>query len=158
MVHDYITVYFKNLEDNLDQETLRVIFLDDNRCQIDDIPLFAYNLAKKDIITITNDNGVISFDDFSEFSGNSTLQVVLLNPTDGTRQTIKNALLKFNIEFKYFSPDYFAIHIPKDTDYQPIWQTLKDFEHQELLSFREACLSDKHDSEREYYEFCPDSK
>lgn len=138
-----ITVCFTNLEDKPDTEKLRAIFLDDTRYQIDDIPLFAYNLAKGDIVAVGYDD-VAYFDGFIKQSENTTIQIVLLDNSDDTRHMVRQTLLAFDIEFKYHSQIYFAIHIPKDTDYQPIYEIIQELENQDILSFREACLSDWH--------------
>lgn len=139
-----IAVDYYNLENKLNTEQLSVEFLSKNMAKITDIPLFAPNLAKDDIVLVECENGFYYFDGFVEYSNNSTIQIILL----GNDDTIIKSLLKFDIDIRYFNHHYFSIHIPKQTHYFPIFQMLRDLEDDGKLSFKESCLAYCHKKEK----------
>ena len=148
MEQEYIVVYFNNLEDKPDTEEILCEKVSDNIYRILEIPLWAYSLAVGDIIKVADSEVFkkrLMFDDFVEYSGNSTLQIVEVteNGINQVLSTIEKIVGKDNIRFN--SPSYIAVNVPAEIDYMPLRLFLKDYENKEIISFREATLGKNHE-------------
>ena len=78
-----------------------------------------------------------------EYSGNSTVQVVMLD-TKHDINTIRDMFKDFGCISEKLNDRYFAMEIPADKDYTPIRQKLSELEVQEIIGYAEPVLSDKH--------------
>lgn len=147
MEQEFIVVYFKNIEDKPDIEEILCEKISDNTYRLLEIPLWADSLAIGDTINVVESevyNGRLIFDDFNEFSDNSTLQIIELEQ-GGIKQilpTLEKFVGKKNIRFDTL-PSYIAVNIPYEVNYLPLRDYLLEI-NDKTISFREACLAPQH--------------
>ncbi len=144
----YIRVHYDDdINEKNDVEEILCEKVSDNTYRLIEIPLWAYSLAYADIIAVSSDGykDWLSFDDFVEFSGNSTIQIVEIinNGINKILPTIEKMLGKDNIRFH--SSSYIAVNIPAEIDYILLRLFLKKYESKKIISFKEATLGKNHE-------------
>lgn len=135
-----IVLVYKDIEDNIAEETVWAISLNNNNYKIDNIPFFAPNLAYEDIISIENDNGVLYFDDLIQPSGHSTIQVIFFDK-EKSNDVIQN-LEKFGCKWESMKEQpYYAIDIAPNIDYKTVKDYLNSEYDKGVLDYKESCLA-----------------
>lgn len=138
-----IVLVYRNIEDEIAEETIWSKKLENGYYQIDNIPFYAPNLAYNDVISVEDDNGILYFDDLIECSGHSTLQIVFFK--EHKAQDILINLEKLGCKWEGMKDQpYYAIDISPDLDYANIRQILDEESKKEVLDYRESCLSENH--------------
>ncbi len=146
----HIKFLYRFYSDTLEQETVETMWaikvdVDKGLYKLDSIPFYAKSLAIGDIIEVEydDDEQALVLADIIEFSGHSTIQVVILDTsinTDRIREIFRG--LGCNTEKQM--ERYFAIDVPVNIDYSSIKQKLTVLEVNGAISFAEACLSEQH--------------
>jgi hypothetical protein len=115
--------------------------------KLDNIPFYAQSLAVGDLLEAEydEDEQALVLADILEFSGHSTIQVVILDTSVETN-TIRDIFHNLGCATEKQMERYFAIDVPVNIDYKPIKQQLAELEAKEIISFAVACLSDQHAS------------
>jgi hypothetical protein len=118
---------------------------DKHHYKLDSIPFYAKSLALGDIIEARYDDEekALVLEDIIEFSGHSTVQVVVLNDnylTDNLRQLFHNLGCSTEKQIDR----YFAIDIPSSIDYKLVKKELIKLQKQQIIDYGEACLSAFH--------------
>ena len=149
---NYVKIHYHFYSDTLEQDTVEkmwAIIVDREKglYKLDSIPFYAKSLAIGDILQAQYDESEQAFvlEDIVEFSGHSTVQVVVMNaavPTEDIRTIFHNLGCSTEKQIDR----YFAIDIPVDLDYKPIKQKLKELQDHGTIDYGEACLSDQHKS------------
>ncbi len=113
--------------------------------ELDSIPFYAPNIASGDIIhaEYDDDEEMLTYRDTIKFSGNSTVQVVIMDKTTVTNE-IRDIFNALGCSSEKFKEGYFVIDVPFDVDYNPIKQKLDMLEQSDILGYAEPCLSDIH--------------
>ncbi|PLK42062.1 DUF4265 domain-containing protein [Emticicia sp. TH156] len=138
-----IIVVYKDIEDEISEETLWSEILENGYYKIDNIPLYAPNLALNDIINVEDDDGVLYFDSIIEYSGHSTLQIVFI--MEEKSMEILAKLVDFGCSWEGMkNTAYFAIDVPPNADYSEIKKYLNEKYQRGILDYKEACLSEMH--------------
>lgn len=142
-----IILTYKNELSELSEEIINAICIDENQdlFQIVEPPLFAL-LAVGDIVNVEYENNKVYADNLVNQSDNSTIHIISLN----RKSIFDNVLLKdtlddFNLMYRYvLDKTYMAVNIPKDFNYQNFYSILMKLENENILSFKESVLSQKH--------------
>lgn len=147
---NYVKILYRFYSDDLEQETVETMWAikvdpEKGHYKLDSIPFYAKSLAAGDIVEAhyDEDEQAIVLEDIIEFSGHSTVQVVVMDasvPTDELRNIFQN----LGCETEKQMEQYFAIDVPVNKDYKPIKQILADLETKGTISYAEACLSEQH--------------
>ncbi|HGM2310707.1 TPA: DUF4265 domain-containing protein, partial [Neisseria gonorrhoeae] len=74
-----LTVVYYDLESNIAEEILSGNIMPDGNFLIQEIPLFAPNLALNDIVAIEREDKMLFFDHLIKASGNTTINIVVLD-------------------------------------------------------------------------------
>lgn len=113
--------------------------------KIDNIPFYAPLLASEDIIFAEFDEieKMLTYRDTKEFSGNSVIQIVIMNEKTDINE-IRNSFIEKGCQSEKLSENYFSMEIPYDLNYKPIKRLLDKLENEEIVSYAEPCLSEKH--------------
>ncbi|MDT0648406.1 DUF4265 domain-containing protein [Zunongwangia sp. F260] len=113
--------------------------------KLDNIPFYAPLLASDDIIFAEFDESeqMITYRETKEFSGNSVIQIVLMDEKSDLNE-IRNSFMKSGCQSEKFSENYFSMEIPYDLNYNPIKAQLDTLENDDIVSYVEPCLSEKH--------------
>jgi hypothetical protein len=142
-----IIVPYYNVDNILSKEIVfgRKIGLD--KYVIENIPLYAPNLALGDILLVEKlDDEQLYFEDLLETSENSTIRIVFFNYDPIIVQKILKEIEGYSINWVGFvGGSYYSLNINKNLDYKKIKLFLE--ENSKIMDYQESCLSEKHRSE-----------
>ena len=138
-----VTLVYKDLEDNIAEETLWAVLLENGLYQIDNIPFYAPNISNKDIIAIEDDEGVLYFDDLIETSGHSTVQIVFFDDSKSSNLLNKLETMDCSWEGMKDRP-YYTVDIPFNINYKPVKALLDKEAEIGVLDYKESCLAENH--------------
>lgn len=112
--------------------------------KLDNIPFYA-PIASGDIVFAEYDEAEqnLTYRETVEHSGNSMVQVVLLDTTTDIN-SIRDIFNKLDCQSEKLNDRYFAMEIPANKDYSPIKQRLTELEAAGILSYAEPCLARNH--------------
>lgn len=134
---------YYDVEDNIAEESLWIEVLNNDECQIKNIPFFAPNIAYNDIIKVENDEGLLYFDEIIKTSEHSTIQVVFFK-TEIIEDVIKE-IESLGCSWEGMNNQKFlAIDIPNNVNYNKIKEYLNDQFEKNILDYKESCLSETH--------------
>ncbi|WP_276132958.1 DUF4265 domain-containing protein [Polluticoccus soli] len=109
---------------------------------VDNIPFIAKNIALGDIIIAEydQDEKAFYFEDFIEFSGNSTIR--LRFPDSEEIEEVRRELESHGCSTEAFLERLIvSVNVPKSIQYAPIREFLMDGEQNNRWEFEEACLA-----------------
>lgn len=142
-----IIVPYYNVDNILSKEIVfgRKIGLD--KYVIENIPLYAPNLALGDILLVEKlGDEQLYFEDLLETSENSTIRIVFFNYDPIIVQKILKEIEGYSINWVGFvGGSYYSLNINKDLDYKKIKLFLEG--NSKIMDYQESCLSEKHRSE-----------
>ncbi|WP_335954837.1 DUF4265 domain-containing protein [Acinetobacter guillouiae] len=142
-----IIVPYYNVDNVLSKEIVfgRKIGLD--KYVIENIPLYAPNLALGDILLVEKlDDEQLYFEDLLETSENSTIRIIFFNYDPIIVQKILKEIEGYSINWVGFvGGSYYSLNINKDLDYKKIKLFLEG--NSKIMDYQESCLSEKHRSE-----------
>lgn len=138
-----ITLVYKDLEDNIAEETVWAQPLQNGLYQIDNIPFYAPNLSNKDIISVEEDEGILYFDDLVEASGHSTIQVIFFDDSKSKNLLKKLEVMGCKWEGMKGQP-YYTIDIPSNISYSSVRVLLNKESELGILDYKESCLAENH--------------
>ncbi len=150
--HDdnYKKILFRFYSDVLDEETVetmwaKIVDKDTGLFELDSIPFYAPNIASGDIIhaEYDADEEMLTYQDTIKYSGNSTVQVVIMDKQTITND-IRDIFNNLGCTSEKFKEGYFVIDVPFNLNYKPIKDKLDDLEKKGIIGYAEPCLSDAH--------------
>ncbi|HZE84444.1 MAG TPA: DUF4265 domain-containing protein [Puia sp.] len=117
----------------------------DGLYKLDNIPFYVPSVACNDIVFAEFDEaeGFITFREVTSQSGNSTIQVVILDKSVLTND-LRDVFDHLGCSSEKFDEGYFVIDVPTDTEYGPIKKRLSELQQHVIIDYAESCLSDKH--------------
>ena len=138
--------FFSNILDEWTVETMwaETVHIDKGLYKLDSIPFYA-PVALDDIVFAEYDETEqrLTYRETVEHSGNSTVQVVLLDTTKDIN-TIRDTFKDLGCTSEKLNDRYFAMEIPADKDYTPIRERLTELEEVQIISYAEPCLAQNH--------------
>lgn len=150
MQEDSVKILFKFHSDIFNEEmveTMWATIVDSNKgfYKIDNIPFYAPLVASGDIVFAEFDEQqlMLTYRKTVEFSGNSTIQVVLIDKLKDIN-SIRKTFEKLGCDSEKVNDGYFSMEIPALVDYRLIKQKLDELEQNEIIGYAEPCLADQH--------------
>jgi hypothetical protein len=147
---NYKKILFRFHSDVLDEETVetmwaKILDQDKGLFELDSIPFYAPNIASGDIFhaSYNEDEQILVYQDTVKFSGNSTVQVVIMDKQVITND-IRDIFNKLGCTSEKFNEGYFVIDVPFNVNYKPIKDKLDELEENGTIGYAEPCLSDVH--------------
>lgn len=143
-----INIAYKIGEDNYGVESLWTI-KSGNFYKLDNIPFFVYNLAYGDIVAIEEDNEEKWFDELIESSENSLVQLELEKDSDDSayKKEVGERFEALGCDWEGMkNSNRIGVNIPKEIDYLEIKKELENGLIAGAWDYKEACLSDTHQS------------
>jgi hypothetical protein len=137
-----VVLVYRDNEGEIAEETVWVQQVGEN-FKIDNIPFYAPNLSRNDLISVEDDEGTLYFDKLIEASGHSTVQVIFFKAGESERVLKSIEQLSCQWEGMKGQP-YFAVDIPPNVNYKKVRQLLDIEFDNKNLDFKEACLSENH--------------
>ena len=143
--------YYSNVLDKMVAETLwaEIIDYEKGLYRINNIPFYGPECSSGDMVfaEYDNDEEMITFRNVIEPSGNSTIQVVVLDENLNVDQ-LRNECRALGCETEANGTKYFVMEIPFNQNYNPIFSILSELEDAEKISFAEPNISEKHLQEK----------
>lgn len=146
----YVKLLFRLHSDIFDKEmveTMWATIVDEEKgsYKLDNIPFYAPSIASDDIVFAEFDDHeqMFAYRETIEYSGNSTIQVVILDQTKKTND-IRDLFKGLGCVSEKVNGSYFSMEIPMQLDYNPIKQKLDELKQKEVIGYTESCLSEKH--------------
>jgi len=147
---NYVKILFRFYNDLLEEETVETMWAeimdeDAGIYILSSIPFYAPDLACGDVISaIYNDqNEMLTYKETVSFSGNSTVQVVVLDKSAVTND-IREVFDGLGCVTEKLKEGYFVIDVPVDLKYAPIRAKLQELSEKGLIDYAEPCLSADH--------------
>jgi hypothetical protein len=146
---NYVKILFKFHSDLLDEQTVETMWaeiIDKNKglYKLENIPFYA-PVASDDIVFAEFDEYEqrLTYRRTVEYSGNSTIQVVIMDKTKETN-SIRTIFEELGCISEKFSEGYFVLEIPFSVDYKKIKGMLDELEANGAIDYAEPCLADGH--------------
>jgi hypothetical protein len=113
--------------------------------KLDSIPFYAPLVASDDIVFTEFDEQerMLTYRKTVEYSGNSTVQVVLMDKSEDINQ-IRDTFKELGCVSEKVNEGYFSMEIPSTVDYKNIKKKLDELETQETIGYAEPYLADGH--------------
>ena len=147
---DSVKILFRFYSDVLDEHTVETMWatvVDKNKglYKIDNIPFYAPLIACDDIVfaEYDDDEQMLTYRKTIEYSGNSTVWVVIMDETTN-KEDIRKIFETMGCESEGLNNKYFAMEIPEKVDYKLIKQKLEELEQKGIVGYSEPCLSNTH--------------
>lgn len=138
--------FFSKLLDEWTVETMWAETIDSEKglYKLSNIPFYA-SVSCDDIVfaEYDEDEETLTYRKTVENSGNSTIQVVIVNK-EILANDLREIFNAFGCESEKFNNWYFVIEIPAKVDYKPIRQKLIELEEENIISYGEPNLSNYH--------------
>lgn len=118
---------------------------DNGLYKLDNIPYYAPLVASDDIVFAEYDEQeeMLIYRRTEVCSGNSTIQVVLMDKTQDP-DSIRVIFDRLGCISERVNEEYFSMQIPMTVNYRPVKQKLDEMESKEIIGYAESCLSDDH--------------
>ena len=150
MQEDSVKILFNFHSDIFNEEMVETMWstiVDSNKgfYKIDNIPFYVPLVASGDIVFAEFDEQqlMLTYRKTVEFSGNSTIQVVLIDKLKDIN-SIRKTFEKLGCDSEKVNDGYFSMEIPALVDYRLIKQKLDELEQNEIIGYAEPCLADQH--------------
>jgi len=150
MQENNVKILFQFHSDIFDEEMVETIWakvVDTKKglYKLDNIPFYAPLVASDDIIFAEFDEQqqMLTYRKTVEFSGNSTIQVVLMDKLKDIN-SIRKIFEDLGCISEKVNDGYFSMEIPAIVDYKLIKQKLDQLEQLEIIGYAEPCLADQH--------------
>lgn len=147
---NYVKILFRFHSDVLDEETVETMWAtivdkDKGFYKLDSIPFYAPLVASDDIVFAEFDDQeqMLTFRKTIEYSGNSTIQVVLMDKTKDIK-VIRDLFKELGCVSEKVNDGYFSMEVPSSIDYRKVKQKLDELETKETIGYAEPCLADGH--------------
>lgn len=150
MQDDNVKILFQFHSDIFDEEMVETMWaktVDKNKglYKLENIPFYAPIVASDDIVFAEFDEQqqMLTYRRTAEFSGNSTVQVVLIDKSKDIN-SIRKIFEELGCVSEKVNDGYFSMEIPELINYKFIKEKLDDLEQNDIIGFAEPCLADQH--------------
>ena len=144
-----VKILFREYSDVLDEYVVETLWAttidsDNGKYRIENVPFYV-KTAFLNIVhaEFDQDEGFLVFKKNIIESGNSTIQVVMLNSKIGI-ETIRTILESKGCESEKFSDNFFVLDVPAKANYTAILKKLNQLHEQQIIDYGELYLSEIH--------------
>jgi hypothetical protein len=144
-----VKILFKFFSDVLDEWTVEtmwaeIVDLEKGLYKLSNIPFYA-SVACDDIVfaEYDEDEERLTYRKTVEYSGNSTIQIVIMDKTIDAN-SIRKIFADLGCESEKYNDGYFVMEIPAKLNYKPIREKLIELEEKNMIGYAEPCLSENH--------------
>nr|WP_294895575.1 DUF4265 domain-containing protein [uncultured Pedobacter sp.] len=146
---NYVKILFRFHSKVLDEETVETMWAtivdkEKGLYKLDNIPFYA-PLSSNDIVFAEYDEleQMLTYRKTVEFSGNSTIQIVLMDKSKDIND-IRELFEELGCISEKLNDGYFVMEIPSSIDYKNIKEKLEQLTTDKIIDYAEPCLSDEH--------------
>jgi hypothetical protein len=148
--NDPVKILFRFYSDVLEVdmvETMWATVIDEKKgiYKLDNIPFYVPSAASDDIVFAEFDANekMLTYRETLEHSGNSTIQVILIDKTNDINQ-IRVSFEVMGCVSEKMDEGYFSMEIPAAVNYTEIKKSLDALEAKEIITYAEPCLAEGH--------------
>jgi len=146
--HKKITFkYYSNILEEEVVETMWCEIINESKgiYKLDNIPFYGPLIASDDIFYAEFDDNeeVLVFREVIESSGNSVVQVLILNE-DFNKEIVRKKVFDLGCKSEGMNDNFFVIEIPIVVNYNSIKKLLDEYENKKFIEYAEPILSIKH--------------
>lgn len=145
-----VKILFQFYSDIFEEEMIETMWAtivdkDKGLYKLDNIPFYAPLVASDDIVFADFDEQqqMLTYRKTVEYSGNSTIQVVLMDKSKDIN-SIRKTFEELGCVSEKVNDGYFSMEIPAAVEYKFIKHKLDDLEQNEIIGYSEPCLADQH--------------
>lgn len=145
----YVKIVFKFFSKILNEPAVETLWAttinaENGLYKLDNIPFYA-PVSCEDVVfaTFDEDEQKLVYKQTIEHSGNSTIQVVILDKNIATND-VREIFNELGCESEKFKEGYFVMEILSTVNYEPIRQKLNELQDSGILDYAEPNLSDNH--------------
>lgn len=143
--------YYSDVLEEIVVETLwaEIIELTNGLYKIDNIPFYGPDFSSGDIVfaEYDEDEECITYRKVVEHSGNSTIQIIVLNENIDVME-LRKEFENLGCESEGMVNNYFVMEVPFNVRYSSIFKKLSELSEDEKIGFAEPNISQKHSSEK----------
>ena len=143
--------YYSDVLEEIVVETLwaEIINSNDGLYKIDNIPFYGPGFSSGDIVfaEYDEDEERITYRKVVEHSGNSTIQIVVLDENIDVME-LRKEFEGLGCESEGMGNKYFVMEVPFNTSYSIIFKKLSELSDDEKIGFAELNISQKHSSQK----------
>lgn len=146
---ELIKVLFHYHSSVLDEEVAEIMWaipvdIANGICQLDSIPFYGPPIASDDIFYAEyNEEEVLTFREVREHSGNSILQVLMMQRPYDT-WALREKIKALGCLSESINDRYFVAEVPASVDYRPVQTLLSELEASAQIGYAEPVLSYRH--------------
>ena len=147
---NHVKIMFRFYNKVLEEETVETVWAitvssDSNLYRLDSIPFYIPSIAVGDIFSAEyyEKEKMLVYQEIVEFSGNSTIQIVVMTKSVDTNQ-IRNLFKNLGCTSEKLHERYFSMLSPFSINYRTIKEKLEDLKRKEIIDYAESCLADGH--------------
>lgn len=113
--------------------------------KLQNIPFYLPLISSGDIVSAEydEDEQMITYRDTEEYSGNSTIHIVLMSETAEIRSTGK-IFEDMGCNWEGLNDTYFAMDVPESVNYHLVKARLDELREQGIIDYSESGLSEAH--------------
>jgi len=145
-----VKVLFKVYSDILEEITVETMWtkvIDEVQglYELNNIPFYLPIIASGDIIfaEFDEDEKMLTYRETREYSGNSTIHVILMDDT-AELKSIGKSFEELGCNWEGMDNKYFAIDVPVSVNYVLVKARLEELKQQDVIGYAESCLSEEH--------------
>ncbi|WP_114939011.1 DUF4265 domain-containing protein [Mucilaginibacter endophyticus] len=146
----YVKVLFRVYSDILEEITVETMWtkvIDEVQglYELNNIPFYIPITASGDIIfaEFDEDEKMLTYRETREYSGNSTIHVILMDDT-AELKNIGKPFEELGCNWEGMGNKYFAIDVPVSVNYVLVKARLEELKQQDIIGYAESCLSEEH--------------
>ncbi|GGG55441.1 DUF4265 domain-containing protein [Epilithonimonas arachidiradicis] len=143
--------YYSDVLEEITFETLwaEIIDIQKGFYKIDNIPFYGPGFSFGDIVfaEYDEDEEYITYRNVVEYSGNSTVQIIVLDENIDVMQ-LRSEFENLGCESEGMGNKYFVMEIPHHINYSEIFKQLSKLSSEDKIGFAEPNISQKHSSEK----------
>lgn len=121
------------------EESIWGIRLENNLFKINNIPFYTKEVSFEDIVSVSNNKGILHYKKTMKSSGNSTIRVIFFDKENV--ENCINSIKKMGCECEKFSSTFIAINIPITTNIEIILDYLEYLSSKEIADYEYGKIS-----------------
>jgi len=112
---------------------------------LDNIPFYPPVIASGDIVfaEYDSDEQMLAYRETREYSGNSTIHVILMNDAADLK-SIGKLFEEMGCNWEGLNDKYFAMDVPVQVNYDLVRARLEELKRQDIIDYAESCLGEGH--------------
>ncbi|WPV00462.1 DUF4265 domain-containing protein [Mucilaginibacter sp. cycad4] len=146
----HVKILFRLYSDILEETTVetmwaKIVNEEQGLYALDNIPFYLPVIAAGDIVfaEYDTDEQMLTYRETREYSGNSTIHVILMSNTADLK-SIGKLFEELGCNWEGMDSKYFALDVPASVNYSLVKARLEELKERGIIDYAESCLSEGH--------------